>query len=52
MRLWRTLTGKEETDCRQWARDNYQPCSDIKGTWHPVTQEECVQINREWSEKN
>jgi len=32
---------------RQWARDNYKPFSDINGTWHPVVQITCVDINIE-----
>lgn len=44
--FFRTLTAAEEKRFRQWARDNYEPGSEIKGTWHPVVQAECVEINR------
>ena len=47
MKLFRELTPEEEPAFRQWARDNYEPYSEIKGVWHPVVQEECVQINKE-----
>ena len=32
---------------KQWARDNYEPHSPIKGIWHPVVQEECAKMNKE-----
>jgi hypothetical protein len=41
------LTPAEEAKFRSWARENYKPGAEIKGTWHPVVQDECVQINRE-----
>lgn len=44
--FFRTLTPTEETKFRKWARDNYESGSAIKGTWHPVVQDECVEINR------
>lgn len=44
--FFRTLTPTEETKFRKWARDNYEPGSEIKGTWHPICQDECVKINR------
>ena len=47
MKLFRNLTTKEEDEFRQWARDNYEPFSEIKGVWHPVVQDECVKINQE-----
>ena len=50
MKLFRNLTTKEEDEFRQWARDNYEPFSEIKGVWHPVVQDECVKINQEKGE--
>ena len=47
MKLFRNLTTEEEDEFRQWARDNYEPFSEIKGVWHPVVQDECVKINQE-----
>lgn len=44
--FFRSLTPVEERKFRRWARDNYEPGSEIKGTWHPVVQDECVEINR------
>lgn len=45
--LWRRLNEEEEKEFRQWARDNYNRMDVIKGTWHPVVQDECVKINTE-----
>lgn len=50
MNLYRELSADEEREFRKWARDNYQPLSDISGLWHPVIQLECQQMNREASE--
>ncbi len=47
MQLFRKLTPEEETEFRQWARDNYKPLTEIKGIWHPVVQVECTQMNIE-----
>jgi hypothetical protein len=47
MKLFRELSKKEEKDFRKWARDNYKAFTDIKGTWHPVVQDECRKINQE-----
>lgn len=47
MKMFRTFTPQEEADARKWARENYQPLSEIKGVWHPVVQDECVKINLE-----
>lgn len=49
--MWRTLSPEEEKAHRKWARENYEPLSDIKGVWHPVTQEECIKMNRERGEE-
>jgi len=45
MNLFRDLTPEEEKKFRQWAHDNYEPLSEIKGIWHPVIQKECALIN-------
>lgn len=47
--FYRALTTAEEKKFRTWARDTYEPGSEILGCWHPVVQEECVTINRERS---
>lgn len=47
MKLFRELTPEEEKEFRKWARENYQPLTEIKGIWHPVVQDECVKINKE-----
>lgn len=45
------LNAEQAKSFREWARDNYLPGEPIKGIWHPVVQEECVTINREWSKQ-
>lgn len=45
MILWRKLSAKERIEAKRWARENYKPYHEIKGTWHPITQAECVRIN-------
>ena len=47
MKLFKDLTAQEESEFRQWARDNYVCFSDISGIWHPVVQEECNNMNDE-----
>lgn len=47
MKLFRELNSKEELKFRQWARENYKPFDDIKGSWHPVVVTECAKINQE-----
>ncbi len=46
--LFKQLTEEEEEEFREWARENYEPLSEIKGIWHPVVQAECVKINDVW----
>lgn len=41
------LSVGEAEEFKQWARQNYEPFSPIKGIWHPVVQQECVDINFE-----
>lgn len=45
--FFRTLTPAEETDFRQWARDNYTPGTEVNPLWHPVVRQECTLINFE-----
>ena len=47
MSIFKNLTPEEEQQYRQWARDNYEPLSEICGVWHPVVQDECATINKE-----
>jgi hypothetical protein len=47
MKLFRDLSPAEETEFRQWARDNYKPTHTIEGVWHPVVQDECRKMNEE-----
>jgi len=47
MNLFRELEEQEEQTFRQWARENYEPYSEIKGVWHWTVQDECVKINKE-----
>lgn len=43
--IHRHLSKEEEVAFRVWARIHYGRMDDIKGTWHPVVQSECVKIN-------
>jgi hypothetical protein len=45
--LFRELTEAEEMEFRLWARENYEPFTEIKGIWHPVVQDECRRMNEE-----
>ena len=45
MNLFRELDATEEEEFRQWARDNYEPHTEINSVWHPVVREECEKIN-------
>lgn len=49
--LFKELSESEELDFRAWARDNYKPYEPIKGIWHPIVQQECVNINRDYQKK-
>ncbi|MFN4973845.1 MAG: hypothetical protein ACK5GV_01230 [Bacteroidota bacterium] len=46
--LFRELSIEEIQDFKQWARDNYEPLTEIKSFWHPVVQEECQIMNLEF----
>ena len=45
--LFKELTPEEEEAYKMWARENFDPFSDIGVVWHPVVKAECEQINRE-----
>jgi len=47
MQLFRDLDKEEVEDFKTWARENYTPFSEIKGVWHPVVQQECIEMNKE-----
>ncbi len=47
MKLFRDLSQAEEEKFREWARQNYNPFTEIRGVWHPVIQRECTKINEE-----
>tara|TARA_Y100001938_G_scaffold140799_1_gene209522 strand:- start:91 stop:327 length:237 start_codon:yes stop_codon:yes gene_type:complete len=47
MELFRELEDEEVEEFKVWARENYTPFSEIKGVWHPVIQQECIEINKE-----
>jgi len=44
---FRELSQQEEQEFRWWARDNYEPHSEIDGLWHPVVRDECEKMNKE-----
>ena len=45
--LFKKLSEEERPEFRQWARDNYNPGSEIRDYWHPVVREECRKMNAE-----
>jgi len=45
--FYRTLSASEETEFRQWARDNWKPGVQNKTCWHPVIRDECRAIEEE-----
>lgn len=45
--MFRELSAEEIQEFKQWARDNYEPLTNISNLWHPVIQEECHTINAE-----
>lgn len=45
--FFRDLSAQEETEFRQWARDNYTPGAQVNNLWHPVVRDECAKINQE-----
>jgi len=48
--LFRVLTGAEEQEFRDWARENHRPGQIVNPLWHPVVREECFRIDAEWAE--
>ena len=46
--MFKQLTKQEKASYRQWAIENYEPLSEIKGIWHPIIQAECVSINEKY----
>lgn len=38
---------KKKREYRAWARANYKVNYPIDGRWHPVVQQECVNMNEE-----
>ncbi len=44
---FRDLSPAEDHAFRAWARENYQPNSDINPTWHTVVRDECRIIDEE-----
>jgi hypothetical protein len=46
MELFRELEDEEVEDFKKWARENYTPFAEIKGVWHPIVQQECIDINK------
>lgn len=46
--LFKELTAEEEVEFRQWARDNHKPLQPISNLWHPVVQDECIRIDKEF----
>lgn len=51
MNLFKQLTEQEVIEFKQWARDNYEPLTEINGLWHPVIQQECKVMNEEADEQ-
>lgn len=49
--LFRVLTGAEEQEFRDWARETHRPGEIVNPLWHPVVREECFRIDAEWAEK-
>jgi hypothetical protein len=47
MELFRELSEEEVVKFKAWARDNYEPHSQINMAYHPVIQAECALINKE-----
>lgn len=45
------LTAEQETKFRAWAREHYQPNSEISEVWHPAVQDECQKINTEFKDR-
>tara|TARA_R100000234_G_scaffold114270_1_gene89304 strand:+ start:487 stop:663 length:177 start_codon:yes stop_codon:yes gene_type:complete len=42
---------EQEALFRKWAREEYEPFTEIKPVWHPVVRDECHKINTEQASK-
>jgi hypothetical protein len=49
VKLFRDDLSPEEQAFRRWARANYKVFEPVQGVWHPLVQQECVEMNREAS---
>ena len=49
---FKELNSDEIKAYKKWARENYEPFSKISEIWHPVIQNECLQINKANANKN
>jgi pyruvate/2-oxoacid:ferredoxin oxidoreductase beta subunit len=49
VKIFKDLSKEEETEFKQWARDNYKPHTNINELWHPIIKAECEKINLESS---
>ena len=47
--LFRVLTGAEEQEFREWARETHKPGSIVNPLWHPTVRDECFKIDSEWA---
>tara|TARA_Y100000296_G_C5095978_1_gene217381 strand:+ start:642 stop:815 length:174 start_codon:yes stop_codon:yes gene_type:complete len=47
LELFRSLDETEEIEFRQWARDNFKVTDEVKSIWHPVVQDECLNMIEE-----
>ena len=47
MDIYRDLSEQEQEDFKKWARDNYEPFTEINESYHPVVKAECELINEE-----
>ena len=47
--LFRSLDETEEQEFRQWARDNFKVTDEVKSIWHPVVQDECLNMIKEFN---
>ena len=45
--LFRVLTGAEEQEFRDWARETHKPGSIVNPLWHPAVRDECFKIDIE-----
>jgi hypothetical protein len=49
--IFRDLTPEEETEFRQWARQNWKPGDAISELWHPVVIDEIGKIRQEYLDR-